>query len=157
MSAWLITNNTIRDSEVGVLVGGGRRNLVVNNTFERVGTMVYLNAQGTNFDNPSDNCSDVSPPLSTQCNTGAAEWMLTKAPARHEWASRWPEMRRIRQEHLGYPYGTQIKGNSYCATPLFISGPDEMDAAKARTVFVEVDGNIKTTSCSKDVVERDER
>eukprot|EP00966_Prymnesium_polylepis_P331329 7386888-Prymnesium_polylepis.3 len=117
--------------------------------------MVYLNAQGTNFDNPSDNCSDVSPPLSTQCNTGAAEWMLTKAPARQEWASRWPEMSTIRKEHLGYPYGTQIKGNYYCATPLFISGPDEMDAAKARTVFVEVDGNIKTTSCSKDVVERD--
>ena len=107
--------------------------------------MVYLNAQGTNFDNPSDNCSDVRAPLSTQCNTGAAEWMLTKAPAADEWASRWPAMKAIRQHHLGYPYGTKIMGNTFCGAQFFISGPDGMNAAKARTVFVEVDGNQNVT------------
>ena len=145
MSAWTVTNNTVRDSLVGVLVGGGRRNLIVNNTFVRCGTMVYLNFQGTNFDAPADNCSDVSPPLSTQCNTGAAEWMLSKAPAAAEWASRWPEMKTIRQDHLGYPYGTKIVGNTYCGAQFFISGPNDMDADKARTGFVEVSGNVNTT------------
>lgn len=145
MSAWLVTNNTVRDSTVGVLIGGGRDNLVVDNTFVRCGTMVYLNAQGTTFDSAVDNCSDVSAPLTTQCNTGAAEWMLTKAPAAAEWASRWPELITIRQDHLGYPYGTKITGNTYCGAEFFISGLDDMDAAKARMVFVEVSGNAKTT------------
>ena len=149
MSGWLVTNNTITDSEVGVLVGGGRRNRIVNNSFVRVGTMIYLNAQGTDFDKPSDDCDDVSPPLATQCNTGAAEWMLTKAAAAKEWAARWPEMTRLRRERLGYPFGTQVVGNTYCATPELIGGPDGMDAAKARTVFVEVAGNVETTACGK--------
>ena len=150
MSGWLVVNNTIRDSQVGILIGGGRRNIVVNNSFVRVGTMVYLNAQGTNFDRPSDFCSDVSPPLSTQCNTGAAEWMLTKAPAAAEWAARWPEITTIKSDQLGYPFGTQIKGNTFCATPDFIDGPNGMNADKARAVFVEVDGNIETTDCDKE-------
>ena len=130
-----------------MLVGGGRRNLVENNSFVRVGTMVYLNAQGTNFDRPADFCDDVSPPLSTQCNTGAAEWMLTRAAAADAWAARWPEMTTLRRDRLGYPYGTRIVGNTYCATPEFIGGPDGMCADKARKVFVEVSGNLETTGC----------
>ena len=70
-------------------------------------------------------------------------------PTGQQWAARWPELTRLKREHLGYPFGTQIVGNTYCATPELIGGPDGMDAAKARTVFVEVERNVETTACGK--------
>lgn len=143
MSAWLITGNTFIDCQVGTFTGGGRRNLVIGNRYVRVGTVHYLNNQGMTFDKSTINCTDVSPPFDTQCNTGGVEWMTTEAPAAKEYLARWPEMGRIQNDYPGWPAYTQIVNNSYCKCPEFSNqGDDEFKAWK-----VTVSGNVETDDC----------
>jgi len=116
MSGWLVSNNTFIDCQIGLFVGGGRRNLFHGNKFYRCGTVLYINNQGMvgQFDNPTVNCSELKPPFATTCSTGADEWMLTKAPAAVEWAKSWPEMKSIRSEYLGYPAYNELVDSVYC-------------------------------------------
>jgi hypothetical protein len=88
-SGWTVTQNLFTDCTVCSFIGGGRRNVISENLFVRCGTVQYLNDQG--LTDPSlngiqmINCSDVQPPFSTGCSTGAATWMTTKSPAAAAW------------------------------------------------------------------------
>lgn len=46
MSGWTIENTTIFDSDVGILLGGGRRNRIINTTLIRVDTPLYMDKRG---------------------------------------------------------------------------------------------------------------
>ena len=101
-SGWTVVGNTFSDCEICTFIGGGRRNRIAGNRFVRCGTVQYFNDQG--ITDPSINgikmvnCSEVLPPFSTVCSTGAATWMTTQSPAAVAWAQRWPEMTTIMQE-----------------------------------------------------------
>jgi len=122
MSAWTITNNTFVDCHVASFIGGGRHNVVKRNRFINCGTVQYINDQGRTFDSKSVICTDVSPPGRTTCSTGAAKWMVTKAPAAAEWMILWPQMNTISSDpNLGYPAGTLVEENTYCNCTEFFS------------------------------------
>ena len=116
MSGWVVENNTFVDCQIGLFVGGGRRNLLRGNRCTRCGTVFYLNNQGMygQSDNPTVNCTKVAPPFQTTCSTGAAEWMSASAPAAADWRRAWPEMTSIRDDYLGYPAHTELSGSAYC-------------------------------------------
>jgi hypothetical protein len=46
MSGWTIENTTIVDSDVGILLGGGRRNHIINTTLIRVDNPIYIDKRG---------------------------------------------------------------------------------------------------------------
>lgn len=152
MSGWLVTNNSFTDCQIGLFVGGGRSNLFRGNRFVRCGTVFYLNNQGMvgQFDNPTVNCSEVKAPFQTTCSTGAAEWMLTKAPAAVEWAKAWPEMESIRSDHLGYPAHTELADSVYCCAKdaeICELLSSNTNLAQARQWQVSFASNTKTDAC----------
>lgn len=122
MSDWLITDNTFIDCEVGTFTGGGRRNIIENNTYINVGTVHYLNNQGMNWDEDTvcDGCDEVAPPGyledQTVCSTGAATWMATEGPAAKVWTEKWPEMLTIGDDYCGEPAFSSLKNNKYCGS-----------------------------------------
>ena len=117
-SGWLVKENLFTDCTVCSFIGGGRRNTIVGNRFVRCGTVQYLNDQG--LTDPSlngiqmVNCSEVKPPFSTGCATGAATWMTSRAPAASVWRRQWPEMVRIRSELPGSPAYNLVIDNTFC-------------------------------------------
>ena len=115
------------------------------NRFVRCGTVLYVNAQGVGFDKNADFCNTVSPPLETQCNTGAAEWMTTQSPAREEWSRRWPELLHIRDDHLGLPAHSRLANNTYCSCPILTS----VTAANLTAWEVQVAGNVEDRDCER--------
>ena len=154
-SGWLVEGNTFIDCQVGSFIGGGRRNLIIGNRFERCGTVQYLNDQGRTFDKNTVECDDVKPPFKTTCSTGAAEWMVTQSPAARDWAEQWPEMKQLRNHfaaHVGWPAFSAIINNSYCpgdATPgEFISSnvPEEVRRHLDRW-YMSARGNVLTRDC----------
>lgn len=151
-SAWLIENNTFVDCQVGSFIGGGRRNFIHRNRYVRCGTVQYLNNQGRNIDSSTVQCDTVAAPFETDCSTGAAEWMTTQAPAASQWASRWPEMTRIREDHLGWPAYGEIVNNSWCPGDAFpgelISSnvPPEVQSDPSLWFFT-VEGNVEMHDC----------
>ena len=117
-SGWTVTQNLFTDCTVCSFIGGGRRNVISENRFVRCGTLQYLNDQG--LTDPSlngiqmINCSDVQPPFSTGCSTGAATWMTTKSPAAAAWLQQWPEMAHIRSDLPGSPAHSMLIDNVFC-------------------------------------------
>ena len=93
MSGWTITNNTFINCQTGVVIGGGRRNTVKGNYFERCDVAQHIDNRGMDGAPPASvpNCTEVCKPLSggCNCNAGAAVWMITQSPAAAEWKVRW--------------------------------------------------------------------
>jgi parallel beta-helix repeat protein len=129
MSGWNITNNTFVNCQTGVVIGGGRRNTVAGNHFERCDLAQHLDNRGMGGQPPNavPNCTVVCEPLSSgcTCNTGAAEWMITKASAAAEWKSRFPFFKTLRTDRLGQPAYNTIAGNTFCKCGKFIDATPE--------------------------------
>jgi parallel beta-helix repeat protein len=51
MSGWTIVNNTFIDCQKGIFVGGGRKNVILNNYFENVDTALHLDDRGDSWEN----------------------------------------------------------------------------------------------------------
>jgi hypothetical protein len=117
-SGWLVTRNIFTDNHVCSFIGGGRRNIISDNQFVRCGTVQYLNDQG--ITDPSENgigminCTEVAAPFLTTCSTGAATWMVSRAPAAGQWRQKWPEMSHIMENYPGIPAYNAIVNNTYC-------------------------------------------
>ena len=106
MSGWTIRHNTFVDCQVGTWIGGGRRNTVVLNRYEKCDTAVHIDNRGTRGGaKRADQCDVICEPLSADCtcNTGAAQWMATASSAAATWRARWPFLLSIRSERLGQP------------------------------------------------------
>mmetsp|Transcript_45387 Transcript_45387/g.125125 ORF Transcript_45387/g.125125 Transcript_45387/m.125125 type:complete len:524 (-) Transcript_45387:1393-2964(-) len=160
MSDWLVTGNTFVECQVGTFTGGGRRNLITNNTYRNCGTVHYLNNQGMNWDNSTvyPQCDVVAPPGydqgETVCSTGAATWMATEGPAAAEWAAKWPEMININSDFPGEPAHSSLSGNTYCGSldgeSYMLGCPDGMDKTceyEAATWQFAISGNTYTEEC----------
>ena len=61
MSDWLVTGNTFVECQVGTFTGGGRRNLITNNTYINCGTVHYLNNQVGRFTPLPNGCTKTGP------------------------------------------------------------------------------------------------
>ena len=116
MSGWRIENNQFTDCQTGSFIGGGRRNIVRDNTYINCDTAQHLDNRGMNWQKGSSTCTTVNEPLHGTCNPGGATWMTTLAPAASEWSARFPEMVQMLKQKvpLGPPVLNQIVGNKYC-------------------------------------------
>ena len=96
MSGWSISNNSFYNCQTGSFIGGGRRNTVRNNYYEKCDTAHHFDNRGMNWEKSSAACT--APPCEPlsggcQCNPSAATWMVTEAPAASVWASRFPYLK----------------------------------------------------------------
>ena len=115
MSGWSITNNTFLNCQIGSFIGGGRRNVITGNYYEKCDTAQHFDNRGMNWQLKSDNCTEVCEPLSgCDCNTGAAKWMVTKAAAAKTWSRRWPYLGDIAHDSLALPAHNVLANNTYC-------------------------------------------
>jgi hypothetical protein len=145
MSGWLVVNNSFEDCEVGTFTGGGRRNVIVNNSYRNCGTVHYLNNQGMTFDSAAVQCDKPVAPAPQDCSTGAARWMATRSAAAGEYAARWPEMLNISQDDPGPPAHNLLAGNRYCGCGELISdNVSPQDAASWKFVIRD---NVDTGDC----------
>ena len=81
---------------------------------------------------------------------GAAEWMLTQAPAAAEWAKSWPEMKSIRSDYLGYPAHTELLDSTYCCAndaQICELISSNTNLAQAKQWQVTVKNNVKMAPC----------
>ena len=147
MSGWTLESNTFIDCNIGTWLGGGRENIVTGNRYEQCGTAVHMDNRGTRGGAArADQCDDVCLPLSDgcQCNTGAAEWMASRTPAAEVWASRFPQLRTMRNATLlGQPAYCNISANTYCGCDRFI------DATRNQTDKwnTTVENNMNVSDC----------
>ena len=146
MSGWTIKNNTFVDCSIGTWLGGGRRNVVIGNRYEECGLAVHMDNRGTRGGaRRANECDDVCAPLSDGCgcNTGAAEWMVTKGAAASKWLARWPYLKGLRNDSLlGQPAFNDISDNTFCKGS-FINA-NENQTAKWHTT---VKNNANVTTC----------
>ena len=141
----MIRHNTFVDCQVGTWIGGGRRNTVVLNRYEKCDTAVHLDNRGTRGGaKRADQCDDICKPLSTgcTCNTGAAQWMATASSAAATWRARWPFLLSLRSERLGQPAYNNISSNNFCLGNF-------IDVSQNATVKwgTVVESNVNVTTC----------
>ena len=123
MSGWSITSNAFVNCQIGSFVGGGRRNVVTGNYYEKCDTAQHLDNRGMNWEKSSAMCTaPACEPLVTgcQCNPSAAEWMVTVAPAAATWATRFPYLNATGTDKPGLPAYNIVSMNSYCNCGTFI-------------------------------------
>lgn len=142
MSGWLIENNSFVDCQTGALIGGGRRNMVRNNRYERCDLAIHFDNRGMNWQKSSSNCTGNAPPFQTTCNPAAVNWTLTNAPAASEWASRFPELQNISQR-LTEPAFNDFRDNTFCKTGKFMDSSPEDVANWGSTL----ENNVETKDC----------
>ena len=138
MSGWNLTNNTFVNCQTATVIGGGRRNIVANNRYERCDLAVHMDNRGMGGQQPDHvpNCTTVCEPLRSgcTCNWGAAKWMVTQSKAAAQWLARFPFMASIRTDRLGQPAYNAVVGNTYCECGRFIDATTTDTAAWGSTV-----------------------
>ena len=112
MSGWDFYGNTIRNSTVGVLIGGGRRNRIHDNTFIDNDNDIHFDDRGMNWQSVSChfNCSAS---LGTSCFRVALEAVHYQQPP---YSTAFPELVNIYQDHPCLPINNVIEDNRYCHT-----------------------------------------
>lgn len=110
MSGWQFYGNLVSNSTTGVLLGGGRRNIIHSNRFENNKLDIAFDNRGMNWE--SQSCQyNCNLSLGTSCFRGALEDVHYKQPP---YSTRWPELVQIYQDHPCVPVGNQIENNTYC-------------------------------------------
>eukprot|EP00039_Didymoeca_costata_P009071 m.120145 g.120145 ORF g.120145 m.120145 type:complete len:652 (+) comp14348_c0_seq2:16-1971(+) len=105
MSGWTVEGNTIIDSQVGMLLGGGRDNIVRGNSFQNCDTGIHFDNRGMGWQKSS------------------IEALVNVT----EEASSFPAWKKydIQLEHPGVPVNNTIEGNDFCKCKV------EIDASMA--------------------------
>ena len=95
-------------------IGGGRRNLIRNNTFIDCDKDVAIDNRGQLWSWQVEYCSpDCNPPAGRNCFAGVlASLNYTHPP----YSTRYPELVNIFEEQPCVPVGNEIVGNRYCHT-----------------------------------------
>lgn len=121
MSGWMIYNNTFIDCQVGMFIGGGRRNEVKYNRFEQCDLAVHLDDRGKGCFDPKcfPNCAGhLCDGDTLWASVGGTDDDLTQVGEKFRtlpWATRYPEIPNIPVDgEMGAPVYTQIVGNRYC-------------------------------------------
>lgn len=113
MSGYDFYGNTIINATQGVLIGGGRHNLIHGNKFVACDLDVAIDCRGLNWQNAScqKNCSATMGNMTTSCFANALNAVRYLQPP---YATAFPELVDIYDYHPGVPVGNTIEDNVYC-------------------------------------------
>jgi len=116
MSGWQIENNTFINCSTGVLVGGGRRNVVQNNHFLNCNLGVHFDNRGMNWQ--KDMCAP----------GGQFEMQLNSVNYKQPpWSKAYPFLVSIMEDHPCIPVYNNIDQNDFCNCPKFLDAtPDQV-------------------------------
>lgn len=110
MSGYTVSNNTFKDSWVGIMLGGGRRTAIVNNTFE------FIHHAGVEFDNRGQTWQKASCDPA-QAKTNKDSFYQQLAADRVDlppWSTKWPYLQHIKDDRPCVPVHNQISDNRLC-------------------------------------------
>jgi len=108
MSGWAFYGNTIKNATTGVVLGGGRRNSIQNNTFLDCDLDIEYDNRGMTWQN-----------LET-CNSSTTGTLFVKLAKLNykqpPYSVHYPELLTIASDHPCVPVHNDISGNVYCHT-----------------------------------------
>ena len=110
MSGWTFESNTIINASTGVLIGGGRRNKIINNIFINCDGDIHFDNRGMNWQANTCNQS-CDPNLGTSCFHGELVKLHYQDPP---YSVQYPEIVNIFQDYPCVPIKNIIQGNRYC-------------------------------------------
>ena len=130
MSGYTIYNNTFADVQTGIMLGGGRRNSVKFNHFEKcTKTAIEFDNRGHNYAGPFDKTGDwptILGALDDPCcprkrQTGGTAEPPPPPPAeccpgvrkKEPWATRYPDLAFVLEDHPGWPAYNEVMFNTY--------------------------------------------
>jgi parallel beta-helix repeat protein len=115
MSGWTFTGNTIINSTTGVLLGGGRRNTISNNTFIANDVDIAFDGRGLTWQTGycRANCTDVHGVVQPSCFRDELEGLKYTEPP---YSTAYPELVKIFEESPCVPVYNAITDNRYCHT-----------------------------------------
>ena len=118
---------------------------MAGNYYEQCDTAQHLDNRGMGGQAGNTNCTLICEPLSSgcQCNTGAAEWMVTKASAAAQWDARFPYLKNIPTDRLGQPAYNAITDNTFCKCGQFLDASQKDIDAWGSTAG----NNIEVKTC----------
>ena len=113
MSGYAFYENPIVNATTGVLLGGGRRNHIHDNVFLSNDKDVAFDDRGLTWQQTTcqQNCTHAYPPGSTSCFYNALAAVNYKQPP---YATRYPEIVNIYEDHPCLPVGNVIENNRWC-------------------------------------------
>jgi len=130
MSGYTIFNNTFIDCQIGMFIGGGRRNTVMFNTFQHCDTAVHLDARGVGcyqascYPNCPGNCDadTIWGPSGIDGSVSASgKFVPNPKWAQLPWGQRFPELTSIAIDgRMGDPVHNIIEGNQVCGCGQFL-------------------------------------
>jgi hypothetical protein len=96
----VVRNNLIQRVPIGILVGGGRDNLVQGNWFNRCQTSVFMDGRGLTWQKPW--LADPNSPISRN---------LKGVPYQGKAYGKYPGLARVLEDRPGAPLGNRLEGN----------------------------------------------
>ena len=126
MRGWQILDNTFVDCQCGILLGGGRDNVIRGNTFVRTDMAIHFDDRGLGGEKGS-------------CDSTGRDYVqglnASMNPAWAKYGMAWAD--------LCTPVNNTIEGNSFCQCPIFVDVPP---ATVTKWKSIER-GNTNVTSC----------
>ena len=113
MSGWEFYGNVVRNASQAVLLGGGRHNRIHSNLFIDNDVDVAFDDRGLSWQSKSclKNCSSSMGNSTTSCFFNLLDHVHYTRPP---YATRYPTLPAIYEEHPCVPVGNVIEDNRYC-------------------------------------------
>jgi len=128
MSGWQVENNTFFNCSTGILVGGGRNNVVTNNHFTNCTLDIHFDNRGMNWQ--KDMCAP----------GGEFEQQLNSVHYKQApWSKEYPELVTIMQDHPCIPVYNHIDDNVYCQSKDFMDSTPQ----QVKDWLSTADGNVQ--------------
>ena len=114
MSGWTFFNNTVINASTAVKLGGGRRNLILNNTFLDCDEDVAFDNRGMAWSWQTEYCSPTcAHSTGRNCFAGVLAGLNYTSPP---YSTAYPYLVEIFNDDPCMPVGNVISGNRYCHT-----------------------------------------
>ena len=130
MSGWTFASNDVENCSQGVLLGGGRRNIIVNNTFRDNDVHVAFDNRGMNWEASSCNYN-CSSSLGTSCFRVALEAVHYQSPP---YSEAFPELVRIYDDQPCVPVYNSISNNAFCGSASALINRDAATIASWKSI-----------------------
>jgi hypothetical protein len=140
MSGYLVQNNTITDTWAGIKLGGGRRTIIVENSFSRVHNAIEFDNRGQTWQKAY--CDPTQ--AKTFPHSFFKELALDKVD-QPPWSAKYPYLQHIAQDHPCVPAFNNISSNTYCECGQWISATP----AQISTWLSVATDNVNQTTCLK--------
>jgi len=147
--------NTFEDCQVGMFIGGGRRNAVVGNMFRGCDTALHIDNRGSGcyniscFPNCPGNCDASTIWDKVGLNNSKNGKLLALGPVRKQytsgpWAARFPELGELLTVGtLGDPILNVIASNSACGCGAFLPKQYNASVIEKRYLGVVTNNTVK--------------